>query len=345
MMADYKQVFIDAWKGSADYIWKEAQLAIDPWWHNYLLWLVVVSALFFLLEAAKPWRENQALFRKDFWLDFFYMFFNYTLFGLIIFNAGTDLVVNLFSDGIESVSGFSLKANKPLENWPIWGVLLLGFVLRDFTQWWIHRLLHRVSWLWEFHKVHHSVEQMGFAAHLRYHWMENVVYRTLEYLPLALLGIGLHDFFMIHIFALALGHYNHSNLRVGWRVSGAVFGGLLGAFIAFVGFEAWVTDWKAWAIVVGGAALFGLFLGRFLKYIFNGPSNHIWHHAHDLPHERRFGVNFALSLSCWDYLFGTIYIPKDGRDIKLGFPGLKSFPNGFFGQFANGLFSKHKGEE
>ena len=48
--------------------------------------------------------------------------------------------------------------------------------------------------------MHHSVEEMGFAAHLRYHWMENIVYRTLEYIPLALLGIGLYDFFIIHIY-------------------------------------------------------------------------------------------------------------------------------------------------
>ena len=27
-------------------------------------------------------------------------------------------------------------------------------------------------------------------AHLRYHWMENLVYRSIEYLPLALIGIG-----------------------------------------------------------------------------------------------------------------------------------------------------------
>ncbi len=30
-----------------------------------------------------------------------------------------------------------------------------------------HLLGHKVPILWEFHKVHHSVEQMGFAAHLR----------------------------------------------------------------------------------------------------------------------------------------------------------------------------------
>ena len=69
---------------------------------------------------------------------------------------------------------------------------------------------------------------MGFAAHLRYHWMETLVYRTIEYIPLALLGIGLYDFFIIHIFTLAVGHYNHSNITVPGWVSGNIGGLLMG---------------------------------------------------------------------------------------------------------------------
>ena len=47
----------------------------------------------------------------------------------------------------------------------------------------------------EFHKVHHSVDEMGFGALLRYHFVENIIYRTLEYLPLAMIGFGIRDFF------------------------------------------------------------------------------------------------------------------------------------------------------
>jgi sterol desaturase/sphingolipid hydroxylase (fatty acid hydroxylase superfamily) len=94
------------------------------------------------------------------------------------------------------------------------GATLTLLIVRDFIQWNIHRLLHRVNFLWEFHKVHHSVEEMGFAAHLRYHWVENVVYRTFEYIPLAMIGFGIEDFFIVHIFTLAVGHFNHSNFRL-----------------------------------------------------------------------------------------------------------------------------------
>ncbi|MEL6823040.1 MAG: sterol desaturase family protein, partial [Calditrichota bacterium] len=156
------------------------------------------------------------------------------------------------------------------------------------------RLLHRVPFLWEFHKVHHSVAEMGFAAHLRYHWMENIVYRSLEYLPLAMIGFGIDDFFMVHIFTLAVGHFNHSNINIQ--------------------------------------------LGP-LKYIFNNPQMHIWHHARELPEERKYGVNFGLTLSIWDYLFGKAYIPHNGRDIPLGFEDLEEFPDTFIGQNLHGFKS------
>lgn len=283
-------------KSYADYSSYLLSELLQPGWHNYFYWLIGVSLFFFLLEILKPWRENQAKFRKDFWLDVFYMFFNFFLFSLIIYNAASNLVVNFFNDALASIGISNLLAFEVM-SWPLWAHLLVGFVVRDFVQWWTHRLLHKVPFLWEFHKVHHSVEQMGFAAHLRFHWMETIVYRTIEYIPLALIGIGLRDFFIIHIFTLAVGHFNHSNFRIP--------------------------------------------LGP-LKYIFNNPEMHIWHHAYDLPKDKQTGVNFGLTLSIWDYLFKTNYIPYDGKNIRLGFPGIEKFPKNFFSQAFHGFGSKGK---
>ncbi|MEE8526308.1 MAG: sterol desaturase family protein [Thermoanaerobaculia bacterium] len=255
------------------------------------MWLIGVSAFFFLLEIVQPWRKDQPRFRKDFWLDFFYMFFNFFLFSLIIYNAASDVVVNLFKNLLASVGIRHLIAIE-IDSWPAWAQLVALFLVRDFVQWNTHRLLHRVPFLWQFHKVHHSVEQMGFAAHLRYHWMETVVYRTLEYLPLAMIGFGIDDFFVVHIFTLAVGHFNHSNLRVP--------------------------------------------LGS-LKFVLNNPQMHIWHHAKHLPADRSYGMNYGLTLSLWDYLFGTACLPEDGRDIELGFQGDENFPRNFLSQCLYGL--------
>ncbi len=289
-MLSWKEI-ASSYKNYGSYLWRELSFHSEPWWKNYFTWLLIISAFFFLLELVKPWRKEQPKFRKDFWLDAFYMFFNFFLFSLIVYNVASDVFVDLFNDFLLLFGITNLVAIQ-VDKLPIWGHLLIGFVVRDFVQWWIHRLLHRVDWLWQFHKVHHSVEQMGFAAHLRFHWMETVVYRTLEYIPLAMIGIGLNDFFVIHIFTLAVGHFNHSNFRLN--------------------------------------------LGWF-KYVFNNPQMHIWHHAKELPNEKHFGVNFGLTLSVWDYLFRTDYIPYDGKDIELGFENVEKFPSSFLEQSTYGI--------
>ena len=282
-----------------------------------------------------------SLLRTHFWLDVFYIFFNFFLFNLIVYNAASDVIVNLFNDGIIALSGINLQALNPINNFPFWAVLLIGFLVKDFVQWWIHRLLHRSNWLWEFHKVHHSVEEMGFAAHLRFHWMENIVYKSLEYIPLALLGIGLYDFIIIHIFTLTWGHYNHSNLTLSGRLTGGIIGGLIGILVAnslldihILTNPTLLTQLLSIGICI---AIGTLVIGPFMKVIFNSPEMHIWHHSYKLPKEKRYGVNFGLTLAVWDYIFGTAHIPHNGKDIRLGFPGIEAFPASFVEQNTYGF--------
>ena len=315
---------------------------MNPSYTNYFYWLIAVSLFFLLLEVVIPWRKKQEFIRKDFWLDAFYMFFNFFIFSLIIYNAASSVIVNLFNDGIKAVSGgFDLQAVNPMNSWPFWAVLLVGFLVRDFVQWWIHRLLHKFEFLWKFHKVHHSVEEMGFAAHLRFHWMETIVYRTLEYIPLALLGIGLYDFFIIHLFTLSWGHFNHSNISVSGKVTGGVVGLLVGVVLGNNLLDITIIQDPtvlSSSLIIIAATLIGIFLlGPFMKKLFNSPEMHIWHHSYELPEDRRTGINFGLTLAIWDYIFGTAYVPHSGRDIPLGFPGIETFPKTFQDQTLIGI--------
>ncbi len=334
-MEKYWDAFVRGYTGYANYLWNDVA---HPAWTSYFYMLILVSVVFFILEVVVPWRKRQPILRKDFFLDAFYMFFNFFLFSLIIYSAASNVVVTLFNDGIKALSGgFDLQASNPMRYWPHWSILLVGFVVRDFVQWWVHRLLHYSNRLWKYHQVHHSVEEMGFAAHLRYHWMENVVYRSIEYVPLALLGIGLHDFFVIHIFTLAWGHFNHANITVSGRITGGIVGTLIGLVIANGWLDVNVLDADAplalrAAVLLGGTLAGAFLLGPFMRKIFNSPELHIWHHAHDLPEQHRYGINFAITLAVWDYLFKTDYLPYEGRDIKLGFPGIEDYPQTFLKQ-------------
>lgn len=283
-MNKYKDIVINSYSDYFNYLKTELlNLHIE----NYFYGLIFISLIVFGLEIIFPWRKNQKLFRKDFWLDTFYMFFNFFLLNMIILIAMSNVTAQLFNDflalfnlEIRSLQLVDLsQLSKPLS-------LFIFFIVSDFVQWNTHRLLHRYEFFWNFHKVHHSVKEMGFAAHFRYHWMEPVVYKTLLYIPMAIIGgFSIQDVFIVHFIAITIGHLSHANL--GWN--------------------------------------FGVF-----KFFFNNPKMHIWHHSKELP--SKYGVNFGISLSLWDYIFKTNYIPYDGKEIVLGFKDDINFPDDFIHQ-------------
>jgi sterol desaturase/sphingolipid hydroxylase (fatty acid hydroxylase superfamily) len=131
------------------------------------------------------------------------------------------------------------------------------------------------------------VKEMGFAAHLRYHFMENVVYTPAKYVGLSLIfGFDFQYIFWVYYSTTLIGHLNHANLNLDYGP---------------------------------------------LRYILNNPKMHIWHHSKELPEDRPYGMNYGISLSIWDYLFGTAYVPASGRDIELGFTNDENYPQSFWG--------------
>lgn len=286
-MYRYVDAFISAVEGTVSWTWKSVLFDV-PWYTNYFWGLIVISLMVWGLEIRFPWRKEQSVFRKDFWMDGFYMFFNFFLFAIAISGFYAVLGI-LFKD--MGITAKSLALLDPT-SWPMWAQLTVFFIVLDFVQWFTHTLLHKYSFLWKFHKVHHSVKEMGFAAHLRYHWMENVLYKPLKTFGVMILGgFEPEQAYIVHFIAITIGHFNHSNIKITW--------------------------------------------GPF-KYLINNPVMHLYHHAYDLP-EGRYGVNFGISLSLWDYIFKTNYIPEDSGTIELGFPGDDTFPKDFVRQNTYGF--------
>ncbi|MFS4482799.1 sterol desaturase family protein [Hyunsoonleella sp. 2307UL5-6] len=291
-MEKYINGFKDAFLGTVDWTYKSILFDV-LWYTNYFYGLLIISLLIWCLEIAFPWRKQQAIFRKDFWLDGFYMFFNFFIFSVAISGFYKLLQIGFLDLGITNKS---LALFNP-SGWPTWVQLLVFFVLLDFVQWFTHTLLHKYPFFWQFHKVHHSVKEMGFAAHLRYHWMENILYKPLKTFAVMLLfGFEPEHAYIVHFIAITIGHFNHSNIKITW--------------------------------------------GPF-KYIINNPVMHLYHHAYHLP-TGKYGVNFGISLSVWDYIFRTNYIAEDGGQIKLGFPGDEEFPKDFVSQNTYGFKTTKK---
>lgn len=62
---------------------------------------------------------------------------------------------------------------------PLWFRVVAYLLLLDFSIYWIHRIEHSVPWLWAFHQVHHSQEQLTIMATYRNHpldiWLRGFV--------------------------------------------------------------------------------------------------------------------------------------------------------------------------
>jgi sterol desaturase/sphingolipid hydroxylase (fatty acid hydroxylase superfamily) len=277
--------------GTAQWVWRNIVFDV-PWSQNYFWGLMLISLIIWAAELLFPWRKQQKAFRHDFWLDAFYMYFNFFIFSIVI--SGLYAVLTTLFAHVD-LTMQSLSVIK-LSHWHPVTQLLIFFLVLDFLQWLTHKTLHKVPLFWRFHQVHHSIKEMGFAGHLRYHWMENILYKPLKTLGVMLLGgFEPEQAFIVHFFTIIIGHINHSNLRLDYGP---------------------------------------------LRYILNNPVMHLYHHAYDLPKGHQNGMNFGITLSVWDYLFKSAYVPESGGQIKLGYVGDENMPAGFAKQLIHGLFRR-----
>ena len=291
-MEKYLDAFINTFLGTLDWTWKSILFEV-PWYTNYFWGLISISIFVWALEIAFPWRKEQSIFRRDFWLDVLYMFFNFFIFSIVI-SGFYKILKLLFSEFNITTKSIALL---DITHWAPWLQLSVFFIILDFVQWFTHVLLHKYSFLWQFHKVHHSVKEMGFAAHLRYHWMENIFYKPLKTFGVMIIGgFEPEQAYIIHFMTIAIGHFNHANIKITW----------------------------------------GIF-----KYILNNPVMHLYHHANVIPKGRN-GINYGISLSLWDYIFKTNYIPEDSGTVEIGFKGVDKFPRNFLDQ---SLYGFRKGQK
>jgi sterol desaturase/sphingolipid hydroxylase (fatty acid hydroxylase superfamily) len=250
---------------------------------GYFFWLLLISLACWALERRFAWRPEQKTWRGQFGQDLFWLVFNGHYAGValaMVADAALGRVV-VWAGGWPWPSPASLSLLQAVPLWLQFGIFL---VLKDGLEWGVHNLLHRVPWLWTFHKLHHSIEELDWIGNMRFHWMEVVVYKTLTYLPLVILGIDGRVILWVAIFGTVVGHLNHANLP--W-------------------------DWGP------------------LRYIFNSPRFHVWHH--DEVQHGRGGQNFAVIFSCWDWIFGTAYRPQGRQQPhRLGFADMDLFPKGLW---------------
>ena len=180
---------------------------------QYWFWLTAVSLFCFLLERLFPWRPQAAL-RPQIGQDLFWLAFNGHFLGIVLASLAVRVILwintQLGSVGIPTPDSLMWIHERPL-----WLQFLVFLVLKDLIEWCVHNLLHRVPWLWEFHKLHHSIVTLDWIGNMRFHWMEIVVYKSITYLPLVVLGVDNRVILWVAVTGTLIGHLNHSNLAIG----------------------------------------------------------------------------------------------------------------------------------
>jgi len=269
--------------------------------HNSLLfWPFVVSAVILTLLvfaiASRPsarafLREfREAYFTKSVWghrssiADYKFYFVNAILFPIIFAPA-------IISGGW---IGRQLRDNLinqfgAVERWtddvaPTLVFTLVFFVLHDLGRWIAHYIQHRSKVLWEFHKIHHSAQVLTPFTNFRAHPVDLICMATV---PAILTGI-------------ASGIYSYTIGRDA-------------AYVTYYGLHIIIFAYN----LIGNLRHTHVWLsyGPVLSYVFISPAQHQIHHSTEARH---FGHNVGFALAIWDWMFGTLYVPKEKETFDMG---------------------------
>lgn len=152
-----------------------------------------------------------------------------------------------------------------------------------------HYLHHKSRFFWEFHKVHHSAEVLTPITNYRSHPMEKLT---------LVLITGLFTGVVIGIF-------------------GYLFGRDIGSpdYLALTLVNASLTAFLFRILANHRHSHIWLSYGPVLEHAFISPAQHQIHHSCE---DRHLDTNFGLQLAVWDWVFGTLYVPKGREEFVLG---------------------------
>lgn len=174
---------------------------------QYWVYLLVISLAFVVFERIRPWRQ-QSVLRPAILTDMLYLTFNGHFLALIL----APMALRITPEVEAALVPFLGRGH--IASLPLWIQGLIAFFVIDFIKWCVHVMLHNVSFLWAFHKVHHSIVTMDWVGSMRFHWLEIVIYDSVLYLPMLLFGFDWRLLLGLAVFSTFMGHFNHSNLKV-----------------------------------------------------------------------------------------------------------------------------------
>ena len=169
--------------------------------------VIFITILVFVpLERMFALHREQKAFRRDWANDLVFLLFN----GLLI-KLGLLAVIAVSIFAATHIVPASFRA--AIGGLPYWIQLPLIIVLSDLGFYWTHRMFHAVPWLWRFHAIHHSIEELDWLAAARVHPVDQILTKGVSLVPVVALGFSE---WAIGVYALLYQWQSvliHSNVR------------------------------------------------------------------------------------------------------------------------------------
>jgi sterol desaturase/sphingolipid hydroxylase (fatty acid hydroxylase superfamily) len=164
-------------------------------------------------------------------------------------------------------------------------IALLLLAVSDFSTYWVHRIHHESRIIWPFHALHHSAEVMTPITVYRKHPVYDLISSLVRGVLIgALQGILLSAF--------------------GQAPSAATIAGVNAFYVLFNIAGANLRHSHVW-----------LSFGPVIEHIVISPAQHQIHHSLDPRHHNR---NYGEVLAIWDWMFGTLYVPRSRESVAFG---------------------------
>lgn len=99
---------------------------------------------------------------------------------------------------------------------PTWILVVAAIVVGDLLKWVHHYLNHKVRFLWYFHSIHHSQQELNLFTQARFHAVEVVSLVAVLYAPLYVLNLDFELAAWIVLLTEWYARITHANLRTNY---------------------------------------------------------------------------------------------------------------------------------
>jgi sterol desaturase/sphingolipid hydroxylase (fatty acid hydroxylase superfamily) len=160
------------------------------------------------LERLLPMHQDQKILRRAWKNDLVYLIVNgiYVGAGLSAFFVGIDYLTEKFVP--QSLRVAVAAQPSLLQFVEILIVSDLGFYA-------VHRMFHAIPWLWNFHQIHHSIEELDWLAGFRVHPIDQILTKGISLAPVLMLGFSAAPILAAAWLYLCQSMFIHANVRTG----------------------------------------------------------------------------------------------------------------------------------